>query len=215
MQQSLRTYDHSHTVDLADVVAFINTHELENGALVDHLDTPERALGWIVDHGLVHGEEAAEIVERFPREPKLGGRILARVQRVRAGLREVADAVYERRAPDPKAVEAVNRALRRREVVVLQASADGVAVGHRHEGDPVDDALARLAEPIVREIADGRPERLRICANDTCRWVFYDESPTGRRRWCDMASCGNRAKAARHRARKREATAPPNGTPAA
>ncbi|MGO9207446.1 MAG: CGNR zinc finger domain-containing protein [Candidatus Limnocylindrales bacterium] len=33
--------------------------------------------------------------------------------------------------------------------------------------------------------------------------MFYDASPTGRRRWCDMASCGNRAKAARHRVRAR------------
>jgi predicted RNA-binding Zn ribbon-like protein len=78
-----------------------------------------------------------------------------------------------------------------------------VSVGHRHEGDPIDDALARLAEPLVAEIAGGRPERLRICANDACRWVFFDASPTGRRRWCSMASCGNRAKAARHRARHR------------
>jgi predicted RNA-binding Zn ribbon-like protein len=35
--------------------------------------------------------------------------------------------------------------------------------------------------------------------------VFYDESPTGRRRWCDMSTCGNRAKAARHRARRKAA----------
>jgi len=36
--------------------------------------------------------------------------------------------------------------------------------------------------------------------------VFYDISRTGRRRWCDMATCGNRAKAARHRARARAST---------
>ena len=208
MQQALRTYDHSHTVQLDDVVDFINTRELEDGALVDHLDTPERAITWIADHGLVHREEAAEVVSGFRREPDLGPRVLGRVQRVRGALREVADAVHERRTPDLKAIDTVNRALRRREVVVLEPSAEGVAVGHKHEGDPIDDALARIAEPIVREIADGRPERLRVCANDTCRWVFYDASPTGRRRWCDMASCGNRAKAARHRARKREGKAP-------
>ncbi len=74
-------------------------------------------------------------------------------------------------------------------------------VGHRHVGDPVDDALANLSQQIVREIVGGRPERLRACASETCRWVFYDDSRTGRRRWCDMSSCGNRAKAARHRAR--------------
>ena len=53
----------------------------------------------------------------------------------------------------------------------------------------------------MRELTGGHPERIRICDNDRCRWVFYDTSRTGRRRWCDMATCGNRAKAARHRAR--------------
>jgi predicted RNA-binding Zn ribbon-like protein len=31
--------------------------------------------------------------------------------------------------------------------------------------------------------------------------VFLDTTKNGRRRWCDMATCGNRAKAARHRAK--------------
>ncbi|HEX9739118.1 MAG TPA: CGNR zinc finger domain-containing protein, partial [Candidatus Limnocylindria bacterium] len=41
-----------------------------------------------------------------------------------------------------------------------------------------------------------------------------DRSPTGRRRWCDMRTCGNQAKAARHRARVREATFPQPFPPA-
>ncbi len=64
-----------------------------------------------------------------------------------------------------------------------------------------EDALARLCDPLVTELTSGHPERIKICDNDRCRWVFYDTSRTGRRRWCDMATCGNRAKAARHRAR--------------
>ena len=46
-----------------------------------------------------------------------------------------------------------------------------------------------------------------MCANDRCRWAFFDSSPTGRRRWCDMRSCGNQAKAARYRARLKEESA--------
>ena len=68
-----------------------------------------------------------------------------------------------------------------------------------------------IAEAIVDELASGRPERFRICANDRCRWTFFDSSPTGRRRWCDMTTCGNQAKAARHRAKAKaefEATRP-------
>ena len=81
---------------------------------------------------------------------------------------------------------------------------DGVSVDHRHVGDPIDDALARLADPLVTELTDGHPERIKVCASDTCDWIFYDTSRTSRRRWCDMATCGNRAKAARHRARQGE-----------
>ena len=135
--------------------------------------------------------------------------VLRRIRRTRAALRELADATYEHRAPAQDAVDEVNRALRAREVVQLVPGPGGFQLDHRHVGDPIDDALANLSEPIVREIAGGRPERLRACADDTCRWVFYDDSRTGRRRWCDMSSCGNKAKAARHRARaKGDASAP-------
>jgi predicted RNA-binding Zn ribbon-like protein len=34
--------------------------------------------------------------------------------------------------------------------------------------------------------------------------VFFDSTKNGRRRWCDMSTCGNRAKAARHRKRASE-----------
>jgi predicted RNA-binding Zn ribbon-like protein len=44
-------------------------------------------------------------------------------------------------------------------------------------------------------------QRVRRCANDECLWLFRDASRTGTRRWCDMAACGNRAKAERHYAR--------------
>jgi predicted RNA-binding Zn ribbon-like protein len=57
--------------------------------------------------------------------------------------------------------------------------------------------------PIVESAADalvaGELSRVRRCADPRCMRVFYDGTKNGRRRWCDMATCGNRAKAARHR----------------
>jgi predicted RNA-binding Zn ribbon-like protein len=47
--------------------------------------------------------------------------------------------------------------------------------------------------------------RIRQCANEKCRFLFIDESKNGTRRWCDMSSCGNRAKARRHLLRKKQA----------
>jgi predicted RNA-binding Zn ribbon-like protein len=48
-------------------------------------------------------------------------------------------------------------------------------------------------------LAEDTP-RLHACASDTCRWLFLDTSKNRTRRWCDMKTCGNRAKARRYNA---------------
>jgi predicted RNA-binding Zn ribbon-like protein len=78
-------------------------------------------------------------------------------------------------------------------------------------GDRLDQARATIASSLAQFLADDAPSRLRVCANDGCRYLFIDRSPTGRRRWCDMRTCGNQAKVARHRAR---AKVDPAGAPA-
>ena len=48
----------------------------------------------------------------------------------------------------------------------------------------------------IRLIGSGTHHRIRTCPS--CDWLFVDRSKNGSRRWCDMAVCGNRAKAAAH-----------------
>lgn len=54
-------------------------------------------------------------------------------------------------------------------------------------------------------LAGARSARVRQCANPRCGWLFLDDSKGGNRRWCSMSSCGNRAKAHRHYAKRRQA----------
>jgi predicted RNA-binding Zn ribbon-like protein len=119
------------------------------------------------------------------------------------------DAAVEGRTPGRDAVDTLNNVLAHTPHAQLHPGLAGVVVGHRHEtADPTAEALARLAEPLVAAIAAGETSRFRICANDGCRWVFEDTSRGGRRRWCDMRSCGNRAKVRRFRSKRRGATEP-------
>ncbi len=48
------------------------------------------------------------------------------------------------------------------------------------------------------------PGRVRRCANPDCVLLFYDSTKSGTRRWHDMTTCGNRAKAAAHYERTRQ-----------
>jgi predicted RNA-binding Zn ribbon-like protein len=50
------------------------------------------------------------------------------------------------------------------------------------------------------------PERVKKCAHPDCVLYFYDTSPKNARSWHDMKTCGNRAKAARHYERSKQAT---------
>jgi predicted RNA-binding Zn ribbon-like protein len=203
---------HAHDVTIDDTFDFLNTDELENGSPVDHLPSLDAALAWFVERGVIHGEGADRVRAQAATDPLAATRDLARVHAVRAALREIADAIAQQRPASQGALDAINRALHARQVIELVPSADTcVAVDHRHVGDPVDDALARLADPLVVELTSGDPDRIKVCDNDRCRWVFYDTSRTGKRRWCDMATCGNRAKAARHRARARATTQAADG----
>jgi predicted RNA-binding Zn ribbon-like protein len=64
-----------------------------------------------------------------------------------------------------------------------------------------------LLSPVLWSLADllmtRGVERIRRCVNEACLWLFRDDSKNGTRRWCDMATCGNRAKAKRHYKRAR------------
>jgi predicted RNA-binding Zn ribbon-like protein len=70
---------------------------------------------------------------------------------------------------------------------------------------PVGDAFAALIIPVVESAADsligGELQRVRRCGDYRCSRVFLDHTRNGRRRWCEMSTCGNRAKAARFRER--------------
>ena len=65
----------------------------------------------------------------------------------------------------------------------------------------LDGVLGAVLAALARSVADGSWSRLKACRSATCRWAFYDAARNRSRRWCDMAVCGNRAKARAYRAR--------------
>jgi predicted RNA-binding Zn ribbon-like protein len=65
-------------------------------------------------------------------------------------------------------------------------------------------ALGTIALDAATMLGTDQRSRIRICASETCSARFFDRSPAGRRRWCSMRTCGNEAKARRHRQRQRQ-----------
>jgi len=192
---------HGHQASLGDALDFINTLSYNKSEPYERLTDVSTTVDWLQRHALLHSEMVTDLIDRYEHEDPQPA--LQRVRRVREALRELLDATVEHRRPSSSAMREVNKALRAPYLIELVPAKDGVSLDHRHEGDPLLGAMARLSEAVARELTQGEPKRMRICANDECRWVFRDYSPAGRRKWCDMSTCGNRAKAARHRERQK------------
>jgi predicted RNA-binding Zn ribbon-like protein len=64
----------------------------------------------------------------------------------------------------------------------------------------VPGALGQIAVAVTQAVADDTWSRLKICADDTCAWAYYDTSKNRSKNWCGM-SCGNKAKTRAYRER--------------
>jgi predicted RNA-binding Zn ribbon-like protein len=134
--------------------------------------------------------------------------VLAEARELREAIDACVEALIARRPSPRAAIDLIDRWLVHAGArPQLGLGDDGAPVlGERPEGDSARRALGAIALDAARML--GRPEereRVRVCASDTCSARFYDRSPAGRRRWCSMRTCGNEAKARRHRARTRSA----------
>ena len=59
---------------------------------------------------------------------------------------------------------------------------------------------AEIAASFVHMLASHDAQRLKICANPNCRWIFYDESKSRTKQYCTSDKCANLMKVRRFRA---------------
>jgi predicted RNA-binding Zn ribbon-like protein len=175
--------------------AFANTLHLHDGE-PDDIGDAASLRSWLATHGLVRDSRGLEAVDRA----------IPAFHDLRTLVHDVTRRIVERGAPSSGQVRRLNDVLREGlHYHQLRPADDGPRFTVGQVGDDLAQARAAIAGSLAHYIADHDIDRLRICANDECSWRFVDRSPTGRRRWCDMRTCGNRAKVARHRARHRSA----------
>jgi predicted RNA-binding Zn ribbon-like protein len=71
---------------------------------------------------------------------------------------------------------------------------------------PAHAALASIARDAIDLLGGPLATRVRECAAEDCALLFVDASRPGRRRWCSMEGCGNRAKTTSYRRRRATTT---------
>jgi predicted RNA-binding Zn ribbon-like protein len=123
---------------------------------------------------------------------------------LRERLYAVFSSLAQGRDPEGQDLEALNRALGRalRRLRVARTP-DGFSWDWTVDSESLDRVLWPVARSAADLLTSDERDQVRECASEACSWLFVDRSRTRRRRWCDMKTCGNRAKARRHYQKKR------------
>lgn len=200
---------------------YVNTVDTwQRGDRVDYLSDYRALVSWAARAEALSTSQAERLIDCGATRQTQAHLVHARAVALRDALFHVF-APTERRAAEPW-LEIVNEELERAMRALRLRPADSGYELVSTAGDELDQVLWPVLRAAARLATSPALERVRSCPGEDCGWLFLDTSKAGRRRWCNMAICGNRMKTKRHRARARLDTITerrpdqpfPNGGPA-
>ena len=171
--------------ELRLVQELVNTADLRWGS--EEWARPRALAAWLAARRLLDADT------------QLTQRDLALAIEVRESLRALA-AANNGVALDAGVVERLNRALSEARLrLVFQAGAQGTLVAASRS---FADALGHLGAVVVAAQQRGEWRRLKACAQEACRGVFFDTSANLSGKWCAMRRCGAQAASQAYRDRR-------------
>jgi predicted RNA-binding Zn ribbon-like protein len=174
---------------------------------VDLIKSYAHLLSWAHQATILTPGEAAGLAEAARQQPRAANEALAQA----LSLREALYGIFSARAaglPSPVPdLRTVNKAIGR---AMTRAGLSPSATGGFEWGWPdtpirVDRVAWWVARSAAELLTSADLTAVRECAGYDCGRLFMDGTKNRSRRWCDMASCGNRAKGRRHYERRKSA----------
>jgi predicted RNA-binding Zn ribbon-like protein len=157
----------------------------------------EELIAFLEASRVVSSERGARLLILPQSDPQSAEALLDKSHRLRESLHRVFSAMVRKERIAREWVEPVNAILRVTEGhdELLQQN-QSWRIEYIARDDSLDWLLAAIARSAAEIVVEGAKAPIRLCANPRCGLFFYDASRTHRRRWCSMASCGNRSKVA-------------------
>jgi predicted RNA-binding Zn ribbon-like protein len=156
------------------------------GRLTDFLDDPR----WIADF-----LQFWRFRVPLPRPP-----VLREVRKLRQLLRHIAEKTSEGAPIQPREIKALNSWLKVPVFRRLVENQNGLQLAHEPVQNGWPAVLALIADSLAEMLGRQMHDRLKICANSGCAWIFVDRTKARVKRWCSDATCGNRDRVRRSRA---------------
>ncbi|MDH5831667.1 CGNR zinc finger domain-containing protein [Luteimonas sp. M1R5S18] len=175
----------------------LNTQARVEGVEIDAWASGADVLRWLARQGIAPAPGAGRVDET---------ELLARAVDLRAQARRLIVARTQGSAGDPAGLNAHLHACPATSSL-QRDDASGFVLVRSARGDAIARLLLPVAEAVAELLAEADFSLVRQCEHPDCVLWFFDRTKSHRRRWCSMAVCGNRHKAARFRASRRDGAA--------
>jgi predicted RNA-binding Zn ribbon-like protein len=160
-------------------------------------------LEWAREAGVVDDEGSSRLEAQIEGEPEEASKVFGSVVAVREAVYRMSSAIAAGESPDRADIDVLNTFLE--SMPPRRLCCGGECCEWERPVGNTD--LRMVLWPVVESAAElltsPAASRIRECNAPDCNWLFLDHSRGGRRRWCDMGTCGNRAKARRYYERHR------------
>jgi predicted RNA-binding Zn ribbon-like protein len=162
---------------------------------------------WSHQAGVITEQEMVDLMRAAADAPNVAADVLRRAYTLREAIYAIFTAVVATAHPPDDALDALNEEVRRAMAgahIITTVEDEGFVWAWGDDADALDLMLGSIARSAAMLLTSDDVGLVRICASETCGWLFVDATKNHRRRWCTMAGCGNRARVHRHRQRTRD-----------
>ena len=171
-----------------------------SAAFSEYLRSYEDLIEWSHQAGIYGAAEAQSFLQRAQQKSEQAESILQRSHDLRLRLHQLFSAFAIGQKPDKSDLSGLNKelqpAMRDAQILIKNNK-----IVWDWDDEPLDAPLRCVARAAAELLVSDKLDRVRLCTDEICGWLFLDASKNRSRRWCAMGDCGNRAKSRRYRAK--------------
>lgn len=169
----------------------LNTEARDDGKAIEFWNNEQDVLQWLARYDIVPASEGKAFA---PAE------LLTQAKALRTLARKLVTEFKEEKTPE---ISELNQYLHAFDTAPhLARDAEGkLTLSRVSHTDSIGSLLGPVAEAVAQLLVEGNFALVKQCEHPDCILWFYDRTKAHKRRWCSMALCGNRHKAAQFRKR--------------
>jgi len=170
----------------------LNTEAIADGKAVEFWNSDEDVLRWLARYDITPASDGKTLPS---------GQLLTQAKALRALAQRLITEFKDGKSPD---IGELNQYLQAfLTAPTLERDPNGQLMLSRiSRSDSSGTLLGPVAEAVAQLLVEGHVALIKQCEHPDCILWFYDRTKAHKRRWCSMALCGNRYKAAQFRKKK-------------